>query len=237
MHNICIDPEVLGRVTAWRGVDHVFQQIDPAKTAHLVIDMQNAFTAPGSEMEVPVAREIIPNVNTISRAVRAAGGVNLFAQMVIDAETDKNWSVWLRYFCDAERSDATREALRYGSAGHALDPGLEVVDVDVRFNKRRYSPLVPGASDLQEMLVERGIDTLIITGTVTNCCCESTARDAMQMDYRVIFISDGTAALSDSDHNASLNNMVSIFADVMSTSEIVEYLEHTADPSSAAAAR
>lgn len=229
MHKISLDPEVLRRVSAWRDVEHVFQQINPAKTAHLVIDMQNAFTASGSEMEVPVAREIVPNINRISRAVRAAGGANLFARMTIDAETEKNWSVWLRYFCDAKRSEATREALRHGSEEHALDPGLEVLDVDVLFDKRRYSPLVPGASNLQTMLIERGIDTLIITGTVTNCCCESTARDAMQMDYRVIFISDATAALSDSDHNASLNNMVSIFADVMSTSEVVKFLERSAD--------
>lgn len=227
MHNISLDPEVLGRVTAWRHAEHIFQDLDPSRTAHLVIDMQNAFTASGSEMEVPVAREIIPNINAISQAIRESGGINLFAQMTIDAETDKNWSVWLRYFCDASRSGATREALRYGSVGHALDPRLDVLDVDVCFNKKRYSPLVPGASDLQQMLVDRGIDTLIISGTVTNCCCESTARDAMQMDYRVIFTADGTAALSDSDHNASLNNMVSIFADVMSTSEIVDILHRT----------
>ncbi len=78
---------------------------------------------------------------------------------------------------------------------------------------------------LPEVLAQRGIDTLIISGTVTNCCCESNARDAMQRNFRVIFLSDANAALSDSDHNATLNNMVSIFADVMATSEVTGFLE------------
>ena len=47
-------------------------------------------------------------------------------------------------------------------------------------------------------LKAKGIDTLIITGTLTNCCCESTARDALQMGYKVIFMSDANATLSDS---------------------------------------
>jgi ureidoacrylate peracid hydrolase len=71
------------------------------------------------------------------------------------------------------------------------------------------------------MLQERGIDTLIITGTATNVCCESTARDAMQMNYKVIFVSDGNAAMTDAEHNATLNNMLNLFADVMSTEEVV----------------
>jgi ureidoacrylate peracid hydrolase len=73
-------------------------------------------------------------------------------------------------------------------------------------------------------LQARGIDTLIITGTATNVCCESTARDAMQMNYKIIFVADGNAALTDAEHNATLNNMVALFADVMTTDELVGFV-------------
>jgi ureidoacrylate peracid hydrolase len=54
-------------------------------------------------------------------------------------------------------------------------------------NKRRFGAFVPGSSDLHARLQERGIDTLIISGTVTQVCCDSTARDAMMMNYKVFF--------------------------------------------------
>ncbi|MFX8988223.1 cysteine hydrolase, partial [Acinetobacter baumannii] len=79
--------------------------------------------------------------------------------------------------------------------------------------------------DLHQILRDRQIDTLIVTGTLTNCCCESTARDAMQLNYKVIFVSDANAALSDAEHNATLNNMAALFADVMSTAEVIGSLE------------
>jgi ureidoacrylate peracid hydrolase len=75
------------------------------------------------------------------------------------------------------------------------------------------------------MLRDAGIDTLIISGTLTNCCCESTARDAMQLNYRVIFVSDANAALSDAEHNATLTNMTALFCDVMATDEVAAALE------------
>jgi ureidoacrylate peracid hydrolase len=202
VHTIALDPVVLARVQAWRGSAHPFADLDPATTAHLVVDMQQAFTLPGAELEVPEARGIIPPINDVVRAVRDAGGLNVFVQMTVDDATPVTWSTWLRYFCDASRADETVALLREGSVGHRLDPGLEV-----------------GEGDLVV-----AIDTLIISGTVTNCCCESTARDAMQLNYKVIFLSDATAALSDADQNATLNNMVSIFADVMTSTEVVSIL-------------
>ena len=74
----------------------------------------------------------------------------------------------------------------------------------------------------------RGIDTLIITGTATNVCCESTARDAMQMNYKVIFVADANATNTDAEHNATLNNMVRLFADVMTTEELLGFLRSSA---------
>lgn len=224
MHRIAIDPEILERVLRWRGKAHMFDDIDPARTAHVVIDMQNAFAEPGGELEVPECRDIIPNINAISAALAAAGGHNIFVKFVVDDETPKSWSTWLTYFCTAERGDRAKALFAPGAQGGDIVAAIDVRPDDAIVPKSRFSAFVPGSSELHALLRARGIDTLIITGTVTNCCCESAARDAMQLDYRVIFAADGTAALSDADHNATLNNMVSIFADVMTTEEIVGFI-------------
>jgi ureidoacrylate peracid hydrolase len=115
-------------------------------------------------------------------------------------------------------------AFAEGSYGHALWSDLEVLPADVPVNKRRFSAFVPGSSNLHELLQARNIDTLIITGTATNVCCESTARDAMMMNYKVIFVADGTATYNDEEHNATLGIMLAMFADVMTTDEVVARL-------------
>jgi ureidoacrylate peracid hydrolase len=66
--------------------------------------------------------------------------------------------------------------------------------------KRRFGAFVPGSSDLHARLRERGIDTLIISGTVSQVCCEATARDAMMMDYKVFFVTDACATTTDAEH-------------------------------------
>ena len=108
-----------------------------------------------------------------------------------------------------------------GSYGHSLWPDLEVLPSDIRVKKNRFGAFVPGSSDLHAVLQARNIDTVIITGTATNVCCESTARDAMMMNYKVIFVSDGTATYNDEEHNATLGIMLAMFADVMTTDEVV----------------
>jgi ureidoacrylate peracid hydrolase len=92
---------------------------------------------------------------------------------------------------------------------------------DLKVKKSRFSAFVPGSSDLHVILQARNIDTVIVTGTATNVCCESTARDAMMMNYKVIFVSDATATFNDDEHNATLGIMLAMFADVMSTDELV----------------
>ena len=228
MHAIAIDPGILERVTAWRGKRFMFDDLDPRRTAHLIIDMQMAFLEPGGELEVPMAREIVPAINAISRAVREAGGTNVFVKFVVNDETRRTWPIWLRYFCAPDRAAAMAALFAEGAAGGALVPGLEMEGGDLVVPKARFGAFVPGASDLHGVLQQRGLDTLIISGTVTNCCCESTARDAMQMNYKVIMGADSNAALSDADHNATLNNMVSIFADVMTAAEVIDVLRTNA---------
>ena len=68
-------------------------------------------------------------------------------------------------------------------------------------------------------------DTLLVTGTLTNVCCESTARDAMMRDFKTVMISDANAARSLADHLAGLRTFVQVFGDVRSTKEVVALLE------------
>lgn len=221
MHAIRIAPEILAQVHARRGRPHAFERLDLRRTAHIAVDLQNGFLEPGAPVEVPTAREIVPNVNAISAAMRGRGAHNIFLRMTLDERSASSWSNWFAYLHSEESARATAEAFAPGAHYWQLWPRLDVAQSDLTVEKTRFGAFVPGASGLHELLQDLGIDTLIITGTLTNCCCESTARDAMQMNYKVIFVSDATATLSDAAHNATLENMAMLFADVMTTGELL----------------
>lgn len=235
MHKIDIPAYATQRAMERRGRIHLFDTLDPAKTAHIVVDLQNGFMAPGQPAEIASAREIVPNVNAISAACREVGALNVFIQNTIDAATHNSWANWFAYFSNPERRKRMDAAFAEGSFGHQVWPGLEVTEADLKVLKYRFGAFIDGSSGLHAILQARGIDTLIITGTATNVCCESTARDAMMMNYKVIFVSDGTATFTDAEHNATLANMMTIFADVMSTEEVVGLLEGSAKPALVAA--
>lgn len=221
MHAIEIPAGPLARAVRFREQRHMIATLDPRRTAHVVVDLQNGFMEPGAPVEVPTAREIVPNVNRITQALRAAGGTIVYLRFKTDAEALSSWSAF--YDCMFNRGRRDEMAATFGPGCHhfALWPELDVRASDWIVDKSRFSPFVPGTCDLHERLQAAAIDTLIITGTLTNCCSESTARDAMQRDFRVLFVSDGNAALSDAEHNATLGSMVALFADVMDTSEVL----------------
>ena len=227
MHEVQINPGLIEQLTRERGGRlHLFDEIDPARTAHVIVDLQNGFMEPGAPVEVPTAREIVPNVNAISSAIRRAGGVNIFIQFTTPPDALETWSSFYTRFKPESRK-AHQEAFAPNAHYWQLWPDLDVHGSDLKVNKGRFAAFIPGTCDLHQILQERGIDTLIVTGTLTNCCCESTARDAMQFNYKVIFVSDGNAALSDAEHNATLNNMCALFADVLSTDEVVDALKRS----------
>ena len=116
------------------------------------------------------------------------------------------------------------QLLSPGDPGFALHADLEVAPQDVVVVKTRFSAFFPGSSNLEQVLRAVDIDTVVVTGTLTNVCCESTARDAMMHNYKVIVISDANATVSDVEHNAALINIVRAFGDVISTNELIERL-------------
>jgi ureidoacrylate peracid hydrolase len=216
---------ILDRLAARRGGQrNAFATIDPAKTAHVVIDMQNGFMERGAPVEVPAARGIVDNINRISAAVRESGGLNVFVHFTTPEGEAPAWPVLMERL-GKTAGETHRDAFTRGAHHWQLWPTLEVEDGDVEIEKVRFSAFTPGASGLDALLRERGIDTVIVTGTLTNCCCESTARDAMQLNYRVLIAADANAALSDEEHAATLHIMAMIFADLYSADELVELLK------------
>lgn len=214
---------ILDRLAAGRGgVRNVFDDIDPRRLAHIVIDMQNGFMEPGAPVEVPEARSIVANINRITRAVRAAGGTNVFLRYTSSPEGDASWS----NFMIRQGAAATGHKAAFTPGAHywQLSPALDVAPGDQLLDKHRFSAFTPGTCALDALLRERGIDTVLITGTLTNCCCESTARDAMQLNYRVLIAADANAALSDEEHAATLHIMAMVFADLYATDEVEELL-------------
>jgi ureidoacrylate peracid hydrolase len=231
MHSVSIPDYVMRGVMARRGKVHLYDHFVGPRTALLVVDLQNVFMLPGMPAEVPVAREIVPNVNRLARATRGAGGTVVWIKMTSEADIAA-WGPY-RDIMSPERRAAMHAGLTRGSHGHALHEGLETHPSDPVVEKTRFSAFIQGSSDLDSLLRGRGVDTVIVAGTLTNVCCESTARDAMMLNYRVVFVSDANATRTDEEHNATLASILQVFGDVLSTDETITRLSSM---SSAAAA-
>lgn len=209
-----------------RGSRNRIERIDAAKTALLVVDLQNCFMLEGQPLANPHACDIVPNVNELTGSMRTAGGQVVFLRHTFSEEPPYRLNDWQRRM--ATIGENQEIALRPNQFTHALYSQLDVRSQDVVVNKHRFSAFKPNSSMLDDMLRARGIDTVVVCGTITNVCCESTARDAEMLGYKVFFIMDATAALSDEEHNATLLSMTAYFADVRATSDMVGLIRESA---------
>ena len=233
LNGATISDAIVERVIARRGGEHAFADLDPQRTALVVIDLQHAFMNEAVGHAVcPAARTIVPAVNRLAAAVRTAGGGVFWIRMTHDERCLDEWSVAHR-MASPEMREKRIAALSEGSLGHALWPDLDLRPEDEIVNKYRYSAFMPGTSELPARLRARGFDTVLITGTVTNVCCESSARDANMTNFRTIMVSDGNAANSPEEHNASLSAFYNTFGDVMDTDMVIACLERARAPRAA----
>ena len=225
LNGATIADDIVQRVTRIRGREHCFAELDPARTALVVIDLQNAFMDDQvGHAVVPAARDIVPAVNRLAEVVRQTGGAVFWVKMAHDEQCLDDWSIAFEMLTPSRREKRIA-ALSEGTRGHELWPQLDVRPEDEIVKKYRYSGFLPGTSDLAARLRARGLDTLLITGTVTNVCCESSARDASMLNFRTIMVSDGNAANSQAEHDASLTAFYNTFGDVMDTDMIIAALE------------
>jgi ureidoacrylate peracid hydrolase len=227
VHKLSIPSELVERVTKRAGRPHPFDTINPVKTALLIIDMQNYFMKPGFMGEVPHARAIVPNVNRMAAALRARGGHVVWIRTATNG-TRESWSVMHDHLMTPANRDLRYATMDIEHEGHALWSELDVHAEDGQIVKKCFSAFIEGSSNISPYLFERGIDTLLIGGTATNICCESAARDAMMLNFKVTMVADALATYTDAEHNASLATFYSIFGDVQTVDEAVAALDRGA---------
>lgn len=223
MHAVAFPSDLVSNVVRRTGKVHPFDRIEPRRTALLVVDMQNYFCAPGFMGEVPMARAIVPAINRLAAAMRERGGhvVWIKGSSTGSAET---WSVFNTHLMTPERLKTRLETLAEGHEGHEIYPALAVASEDGQIVKTRFSAFLPGSSGLDAYLRGRGIDTVVVAGTTTDVCCDSTARDACMLNYKSIMVSDANATYTDTAHLAALMAFYRVFGDVQTVDEVVGFM-------------
>ncbi|MBU3674783.1 MAG: isochorismatase family protein [Solirubrobacteraceae bacterium] len=194
-------------------VDAVLEEIEPynwhagspnvESSALLVIDMQDFFKK--------FAAEIVPNVAGLVDAARAAGRPVIWTRhghhdLKVDGGVLAPW--W-----DYKLS-------MYGSPEWQILPGLEPAADEMIVEKTRYSAFY--GTGLEDHLRTLGITDLVISGVMTNCCCETNARDAFVRDFNVFLAADGTATHNEDLHISSLKGMAYSCTYVTSTANLEE---------------
>ena len=181
-----------------------------SNTALLVIDMQNDFIQEGAVLEVKGIRKGILKFKEFINKLREKGIIIIYTKHIFDL-VNNPIEVKLYPFL-------AKKGLRDNTFGTDIFGELKPSAEDLIIKKRRYDSFI--GTELESALRCRGIENLIITGTMTNVCCESTARTAMMKDFNVLFCSDLTFT-SDSDiHKNTLKNILAHFGKVMSSEEI-----------------
>lgn len=235
MHQFAMPREYVERVTARQGRPHTCESFEGPKTALVVVDMQHYFMSEPYQAACPIAQEIVPNVNRLAEAIRKAGGKVVWIQNLAPWQSLESWRTAQERYTEEKRI-ARMEAMQRDAHGFQLWPELDVRDEDERVIKRRYSAFIQGSSNIENVLRDNGVETIIVTGVATNVCCESTARDAMMLNYRTMMVADGCATATDEEHAATLGNFYLYFGDVQTTDDIIARLEASAHRNASAAA-
>jgi ureidoacrylate peracid hydrolase len=202
-----------------------FNGIDPARTAAVVLDLQNFFLDSAQPMAAVGGVDMIPRVNAVTETLRSAGGVVVWTQhSFAEVANDSRRRRRLPPF--APLMEELHNKLQPGRSEFDLHPDLQVAPEDLVIAKWTPSAFHPYAlTDLDERLSNRGVETVIVMGVITNGCCDCTARDAYQLNYRVIFVADANAALTEVEHDAALISLSALFAEVMDAKELVKIIE------------
>jgi ureidoacrylate peracid hydrolase len=191
-------------------------KLNPEKSALLIIDMQKFFLDPDSPSFTCGGLAILPTLQRLIAVFRQSGRPVIYTRHVHhpDHLDSGIMAWWWKGMCIE------------GTPESEIHPGLAPLPAEKVILKHRYSAFYN--TDLETILRCMKVEDLVITGIMTNMCCESTARDAYFRDYRVFFPADGSGSINEDMHLASLLNLAFGFAHVTTADRIIEDLPHPA---------
>ena len=157
-------------------------ELTPKRTALLIIDAQREYFDEDGVLFTPHADEILANLRRLLEAARASGTKVLFIRHVHAADGS-----------DVGRMGDFDDAPSFteGTKGVEIVPELAPHADEPIVDKTRYSAVVN--TRLESILKTSGIDTLIVTGLMTQYCSVTTTRHGHDLDYRMVFIVDANA--------------------------------------------
>jgi ureidoacrylate peracid hydrolase len=214
-------------------IDMKFQNetLAPAKTAVIVVDVQNDYCHPEGALarrgaDVSDVKEMMPNLHELLQSARKYEVPVIFIQTFHEKATDSE--AWT-----GRTGGLSSEVCRTGTWGAEF---FEVAPQpsEIIVNKHRYSAFIN--TRLDTVLRTLRIETLVMTGVSTNVCVESTARDGFMLDYNIAFISDACASTSRAAHDMTLENIDGYFGSVISTDQLIDVWKLLAEEKVAAAA-
>ena len=181
--------------------------IDPARTALIVVDMQNDFVKDGGTLQIPDSEGTIPAIQTLVREAREHGMHVVFTQDTHN-ECHPEWAIW-------------PEHAHEGTWGWEIVEDLQPLSDEVVIRKLRYDAFY--GTPLDHLLRLWGIDTLIICGTVANICVHYTAASAALRWYRIVIPRDAVSALNRFDMELSLRQTAFLFAGEITDSAGIQF--------------
>lgn len=215
LHDWRIEDREYARQEERRGRRHAFATVEPAATALVVVDMVPFFLA-----GFGYGLGIVPNINALAAALRSAGGT---VAWVVPGPTPPAGAA--EEFYGPTQAETFRRTGGTGPLADRVWHDMATHPGDLFVEKNAPSAFFPGRCPLPSLLDAHGVTTVLVTGTVTNVCCEATARDASTLGYRVIMVADANAARRDQDHNATLYTVYRTFGDVRPTAEVIDMIE------------
>jgi ureidoacrylate peracid hydrolase len=193
----------------------------PGRTALVVVDMQNAFCEDEGScnkrgINITMLKATVGPCVRLVEAARRHGIPVIFTRYMYRADY-LDGGVMIRYL--SPRIEGM-DHLVAGTWDVEIVDALKPLPGDAIIDKNRASAFY--ATNLQPILNGLNADTLFVCGVTTNCCVETTVRDAAQRDYKTFVVSDATAERAQHRHDNALESMAALFADVVTTDETTE---------------
>jgi nicotinamidase-related amidase len=206
----------------WR----VYEQQGMTKTvgfgerpAVVSVDLVKGFTDPRAPMGLQSFGDVVAPSRRVLDAARDAGAMVVLVGSAYDPDF-REAGAWER--------KVTHAGLVHGTEWIEFDEGLGRRDGDDVVYKRYPSGFF--GTDLQSRLSSRGIDTVIVTGAATSGCVRATAVDAVQHGFRVAVVADAVGDRERLPHLASLFDLGTKYADVVTSDAVISYLQGLGDP-------